>query len=339
MGNFFVHLCPTACLTLSTRHGKFRRPQSNHDTDTSLLCNDHSPEHIETRTASVVNAAAARPVAPIDPPLKAPVQQFEKPSMFRQYVNFPFLTDDELAAWIVKTRFMFLMRGPPGSGKSFIAECIKTRFPTAKICSADEFWYLESGGEVYQYDITRLDEAHEWCHQRARAAAESGVSPLVIDNTNIRSWESRFYTDLARRFHYIVVMVTPQTPWRFDTEALAERNVHFVGLEAIESKVRNFEHVFPLYYGWLWPAESANTLSDSVSHRRSTVFDPMVQTNSLLQWAWESLVTVVGLPDVRVQLAAAFGLSDSKCFLLFVILILNRVCVCVTNFLSMWVAI
>ncbi|THD21409.1 2' 3'-cyclic-nucleotide 3'-phosphodiesterase [Fasciola hepatica] len=312
MGNFFVHLCPTACCKL-TKRSKYYRSESNHDADTSLLGNDHYPEEHEspTRMPSVRKIPTNHTVAPVDQPARTPKKQlFKKPYTLRQYVNFPFLTNDELAIWIVKSRFMFLMRGPPGSGKSFIAECIKTRFPTTKICSADEFWYLESNGEVYQFDVNRLDEAHEWCHQRARAAAESGISPLVIDNTNIRAWESRFYTDLARRFHYTVIMVTPQTPWRFDTEALAERNVHFVGLEAIESKVRNFELVFPLYYGWLWPAERGNSLPESVSHGDSLGYDPLVQTTRLLQWAWESLVTVVGLPDVRVQLAAAFGLSD-----------------------------
>ncbi|KAA0194372.1 2' 3'-cyclic-nucleotide 3'-phosphodiesterase [Fasciolopsis buskii] len=312
MGNFFVHLCPAACPKVLKR-SKHHHSVANHDADTSLLCNEQ-PVEIESpsNVPSVQKVPGARTTVHVDQPTPTPNKQlFKKSYSLREYVNFPFLTDDELATWIVKGRFMFLMRGPPGSGKSFIAECIKTRFPTTKICSADEFWYLESNGEVYQYDVNRLSEAHEWCHQRARAAAESGVSPLVIDNTNIRAWESRFYTELARRFHYIVIMVTPQTPWRFDTEALAERNVHFVGLEAIESKVRNFEHVFPLYYGWLWPAKKGNVGNNSGSHRQPTGYDPLVQTNGLLQWAWESLVTIVGLPDVQIQLAAAFGLSDS----------------------------
>lgn len=53
--------------------------------------------------------------------------------VIRDYVNYPFLTNNEFAEWIVNNRFMFIMRGPPGSGKSYITECIRIRFSTAVV--------------------------------------------------------------------------------------------------------------------------------------------------------------------------------------------------------------
>ncbi|KAF7233784.1 hypothetical protein EG68_07277 [Paragonimus skrjabini miyazakii] len=191
------------------------------------------------------------------------------------------------------------------SGKSYIAECISVRVPTVQACSADDFRYRESNDLEYQFDISRVAVAHQWCQAKAHGAAQSGLSPLVIDNTNVRAWETRFYTDLARRFSYTVIMITPQTPWWFDTNALTQKNVHFVNLQAIEAKVRNFEHVFPLCYGWLWPGTNSN--NGSPAHDSW----PAEETLHLLTWTSDSLVTIVGLPDVQIRLTSALGMSDS----------------------------
>ncbi|CAL8068792.1 unnamed protein product [Calicophoron daubneyi] len=319
MGNVFVHLCPNTSTKLLVRSSQLRNSRASCDGDTTILCPSEcqavssSINHIETQPNVDASSKASL--------LKKTPCIVQGPKILREHVNFPFLTDNEVAGWIVNTRFMFILRGPPGSGKSYICECIRTRFPTAKVCSADEFWYLESGGVEYQFDISRVSEAHEWCQNRAFNEAQAGSSPLVIDNTNIRSWETRYYTDLARKFNYTVIMVVPQTPWRFDTETLAMRNVHFVGIEAIESKIRNFEYVFPLYYGWVWPGSPSRT--NEMSDTSTTQIDgpgsetqklaswPLEETQNLLDWGWDSLLTMVGLPDVRVQLASAFGLSDS----------------------------
>ncbi|GAA36195.2 2',3'-cyclic-nucleotide 3'-phosphodiesterase [Clonorchis sinensis] len=316
MGNILVHLCPATTLKISARAKSYRRV-NRRQSDTSHLCTVDaiSEEHIPHSLSPTVCAVPDLPNASA-PDLSYQRVPIQESKVITKYVNFPFLTNDEIARWIVNTRFMFILRGPPGSGKSYIAECIRLRFPSTVVCSADEFWYLESNGAEYQFDISRIAEAHQWCQGKAYDAAESGVSPLVIDNTNVRAWETRYYTDLAKRFEYAVIMVIPQTPWRFDTDALAMRNVHFVGLHAIEAKVRNFEHVFPLYYGWLWPGKSSScgkrrSGSSAGSDLTKANSWPLEETQELLNWAWNSFITIVGLPDVRVHLASALGLSDT----------------------------
>ncbi|CAH8841195.1 unnamed protein product [Trichobilharzia szidati] len=280
-----------------------------------------SARHMQRSSTTGVHSSQQRLLSQSSAPAtaKTPSYPSQGPKVVREYVNFPFLTDNEIGNWITNCRFMFILRGPPGAGKSFISECIRIRFPMAKVCSADDFWYLESNGFEYQFDINRLNEAHEWCQNNAYTAAASGHSPIIIDNTNVRNWETRYYTDLARRFNYFVIMVIPQTPWRFDAETLAMRNVHFVSLETVEAKVRNFEHIYPLYYGWFWsgpPSELSqkqNTSLNASSTKRwksSTNSNPCIEVDRFLHWAWNALNTIMELPGIREEFANEFGLPE-----------------------------
>uniref|UniRef100_A0A183SRU5 2',3'-cyclic-nucleotide 3'-phosphodiesterase n=1 Tax=Schistocephalus solidus TaxID=70667 RepID=A0A183SRU5_SCHSO len=252
------------------------------------------------------------------------------PNLLHEYVNFPFLTDEELGQWIVRSRFMIVLRGPPGSGKSYLATCIKTRYPNAEvgprlnwwfllstafkalICSADQYWYRESGGLEYRYDPLQLDDAHSFCNQNARDCATRGVSPLVIDNTNIRLWECRYYLDLARKFDYNVILVTPKTPWRFDVNALTSRNQHNVPLSIIESKVRQFEPIYPLYYGWFWAGQPScqaeeQTLPSGTDNKMAPF--PLSETEAMIASSFRSFLALLNLPTVRQQLAKMCGFS------------------------------
>lgn len=50
-----------------------------------------------------------------------------------KYVDYPFLLNREIGEWIVFTKFIIIIRGPPGSGKSRLASYIKIHFPTAHV--------------------------------------------------------------------------------------------------------------------------------------------------------------------------------------------------------------
>jgi len=223
-------------------------------------------------------------------------------SKLREFVNFPFLTDKELGEWIVQTRFMIILRGAPGSGKSYIASCIKERYPTAEVCSSDDFWYRESGGREYRFDQSRLEEAHKNCFDRAEAAAIRGASPLVIDCSNTRAYEVRVYTDLARRFDYNSLLVTPQTPWRFDVDELTSSTQHRVPLEMVRWKVRQFEPVYPIYYGWFWAGEaSCNPVT------KTGLKNPRDSTEQIIADAYIDFKAILEVPNARTQLALACG--------------------------------
>lgn len=41
----------------------------------------------------------------------------------------------------------------------------------------------------------------------------NGVSPVVIDNTNIRIWEFKPYVMMAIKYEYEIFIAEPNTPW------------------------------------------------------------------------------------------------------------------------------
>ncbi|KAL6083929.1 hypothetical protein STEG23_026590 [Scotinomys teguina] len=64
-------------------------------------------------------------------------------------------------------------------------------FPRALIFSTDDFFFREDG--AYEFNPDFLEEAHEWNQKRAKKAMQSGISPIIIDNTNLHAWEMKPY--------------------------------------------------------------------------------------------------------------------------------------------------
>ena len=101
-----------------------------------------------------------------------------------------------------------------------------------------------------RFNKDRLSDAHEACQQKAKAACTRGCPVVIIDNTNVKMWEMRNYTNLASEHNYTVVAVEPKTPWRKNPEQLAKRNKHGVPVDVLRKKVQSYDEGVPLYYGW-----------------------------------------------------------------------------------------
>jgi len=136
---------------------------------------------------------------------------------------------------VAQEKKMIIMRGVSGSGKSTLA---KELGEGGVILSTDDFW--EQDGE-YEFIPDKMQEAHDWTRQRAQDAVEKGISPVVIDNTNVRAWEAKEYVDMAKKNGYEIEIREAETPWRFDAEELAKRNTHGVTQDIIERMLENWE--------------------------------------------------------------------------------------------------
>jgi len=90
---------------------------------------------------------------------------------------------------------LILLRGLPGSGKSTFAK---------RICNqhveADEFFVVNG---VYQFDPTKLKQAHEWCRNKAQEWMKQGYN-VVVSNTFTQEWEMDPYYWLAEQYGYRV---------------------------------------------------------------------------------------------------------------------------------------
>lgn len=152
-------------------------------------------------------------------------------------LDFPFLRDHQTRQLIERSKVLFIMRGLPGSGKSTVVKAITDTFRSNAVCSADDYFFRD--GE-YRFDAALLSKAHEACQNRAKDSCNGGVAAVVVDNTNVRRWEMKFYLQLAGQRDYVVVPVQPKTAWRWNPAELAARNKHGVDVDTLKRKVNGF---------------------------------------------------------------------------------------------------
>lgn len=91
---------------------------------------------------------------------------------------------------------LFLLRGLPGSGKSTLAKSLG-----GKHIEADMF-FMKDG--VYEFDATKLRDAHGWCQAMVGCWMSDGEERIVVSNTFTQEWEMKDYYDWAKDFDYIV---------------------------------------------------------------------------------------------------------------------------------------
>lgn len=128
---------------------------------------------------------------------------------------------------------LIIMRGIPGSGKSTLANELGAE---GTVLSSDEFW-----GPDYDFDSSRTGEAHLWNQNRVKQALEQGISPIVVDNTNVSFYEFKPYVEMAQKHNYNIVFAEPDTPWKFNAEELAARNQHNVPLDVIKGMIGRWD--------------------------------------------------------------------------------------------------
>ncbi|NXT45854.1 N4BP2 protein, partial [Pluvianellus socialis] len=133
---------------------------------------------------------------------------------------------------------LVLLRGVPGSGKSYLARILLEDNPGGIILSTDDYFYKDG---QYHYDPDCLEEAHDWNRKRAKEAFEKRISPIIIDNTNIQAWEMKPYVTLAQQFKYKVMFREPDTWWKFKPKELERRNIHGVSKEKIKRMLERYE--------------------------------------------------------------------------------------------------
>jgi hypothetical protein len=75
-------------------------------------------------------------------------------------------------------------------------------------------YFITINGE-YQFDVTKLKDAHKWCQDSVEEAMtwdehpeieflSAGVSKIVVSNTFTQEWEMQPYYDLAEKHGYKV---------------------------------------------------------------------------------------------------------------------------------------
>ena len=120
---------------------------------------------------------------------------------------------------------LFLLRGLPGAGKSTLARSIGCSY-----IETDHYFQYEG---KYEFDASKLKEAHAWCQNVVKVRMTNKIAKIAVSNTFTQEWEMQPYYDLAEKYGYRVYSLVVEN--RHGGE-----NVHNVPREKIEEMARRF---------------------------------------------------------------------------------------------------
>jgi predicted kinase len=140
---------------------------------------------------------------------------------------------------------LIIMRGISGSGKSTKARELKGK---GVIHSTDDV--ISSMGDYNTFftdmmknkDFSPLQKAHQTNLKNAIDSMKNGVSPVIIDNTNLAPWEAKAYVKAALEMGFDdenIEIVNIGTGGA-SAEELAKRNTHGVPLDKIKAMIDKY---------------------------------------------------------------------------------------------------
>ena len=132
---------------------------------------------------------------------------------------------------------LILIRGIPGSGKSTLARELQKHFAGeygnvqyTSHFEADMFFVDKQG--KYNFDVTKLNQAHNWCLEQTRAGLEHGDT-VIVSNTFTTKKELKPYFELAMEFGIMPVVYLAQNQFT---------NVHSVPEEKLKAMRDRFQY-------------------------------------------------------------------------------------------------
>jgi predicted kinase len=162
------------------------------------------------------------------------------------------LEKNSLGVLVTKSdKILIVMRGISGSGKSTKAKSLVNE---GVIHSTDDL--IESSGNYREFfasmieskNFSNLSRMHSKNLLNAKKSMDAGITPIIIDNTNLRANETKAYVTYALESGYADenIQIVDIGTGGLTANQLAERNSHGVPLEKIEQMVKTHKSVGPL---------------------------------------------------------------------------------------------
>lgn len=150
-----------------------------------------------------------------------------------------------------EAKLAIIMRGLPGSGKSYWAKEFVATYQHSDsliqaekqygIFSTDSFFYNEG---VYRFNPKLLPKYHQLNLTAFIQAMADGLPLVICDNTNIACWEFKAYSAAAMALGYEVRIQQIGEPTSLKHQQLcAKRNSHGVPLQSIKRMASMFESI------------------------------------------------------------------------------------------------
>lgn len=141
-------------------------------------------------------------------------------------------------------KLLVLMMGPPGSGKTTVAQLMQHQLQqqgnTVDVCSTDDF-FMHHG--KYRFKMSDLVQNHERNLQRA-SLSQSDV--VIVDNTNLKS---EFYTKYIQAMPHRVLIKLCMKEQPLDV--LLARNTHCVPHDILNSMCQSYKPQDPELFAYV----------------------------------------------------------------------------------------
>ena len=125
---------------------------------------------------------------------------------------------------------LFILRGLPGSGKTTVGSLIVE--DKNHLLSADNYFEDENGN--YNFDMTKIGAAHEYCRKKCEFLMVNNVVKIVVANTFTQEWEMLEYENLSKKYSYSIHYMILENRH-------GNNNIHNVPLTTINKMKDRFE--------------------------------------------------------------------------------------------------
>ena len=129
------------------------------------------------------------------------------------------------------SKTLYLIRGIPGSGKSTFAQRLLIADIVQEYCEADDYFTSIDG--KYEFDPTKLSEAHQYCQNLTRMILSRGNS-IAVSNTSCAEWEVEIYQNIAAEYDARFVSIIVENRH-------GNKNIHGCSDEKVERMKRKFD--------------------------------------------------------------------------------------------------
>jgi predicted kinase len=126
-------------------------------------------------------------------------------------------------------KYLILLRGLPGSGKSTVAELISENGKYS-ICCADDY-FIQNG--KYCFDATKLGDAHSRCQRKVEFGMALRAQKIILANTSTTEKELEPYFKLAEKYDYKIISLIVEN-------RNGNTNVHGISDEQLQKMKNRF---------------------------------------------------------------------------------------------------
>ncbi|KAK7940116.1 hypothetical protein WMY93_003442 [Mugilogobius chulae] len=204
---------------------------------------DEAKEEVKEKSDTVEAEAAPTTAAAAEDKKPEEKEPEADPTPATGSLAFTILEHDQTKDALTTARTLVVLRGLPGSGKSFLARAISESFKDqCLILCADDHNVKPGSADGYK----AFDEAIV-----AKCGANTSPVLIVVDDTNHSQDRLGNLREIARQHQLVVLFLEPRTEWKRDAAQLSKKTKKGLEQAKIEAMKKLHEEMsIPLYFGW-----------------------------------------------------------------------------------------